>query len=137
MSGAFPLRRGYWSPRLTLGLPDIDASHRELLNELSRQQQAPDAEFAACYGRFVAQVERDFRDEEDLMESMQFVGLPSHREQHCRVLGGLHHVARQVMEGNLDAGREAVALMPGWFLLHMETMDSAMALAAQMAQADD
>jgi hemerythrin len=136
MSATSSPRRGYWSPRLTLGLPEVDATHRELLDELTRLQQAPDAEFAACYARFVAHVERDFREEEDLMEAVQFVGLPSHREQHCRVLGGLHHVARQVMEGDLDAGREAVALMPGWFLLHMETMDSAMALAAQLAQSD-
>jgi len=132
MSAAFPLRRGYWSPRLTLGLPEVDASHKALLDELTRLQQAPDAEFPACYARFVAHVERDFREEEELMESVQFSGLPSHREQHCRVLAGLHHVARQVMDGNLAAGREVVALMPGWFLLHIETMDGAMALGAQM-----
>jgi len=135
MTAAFPLRRGYWSPRLTLGLPEIDASHRALLDELTRLQRAPDAEFAESYARFVAQVERDFREEEELMEAAQFPGLPSHREQHCRVLGGLHHVARQVMSGNLDAGREVVALMPGWFLLHIETMDGAMALGTQMAPA--
>jgi hemerythrin-like metal-binding protein len=133
MSAAFPLRRGHWTPRLTLGLPAVDEAHRALLDELARLAEMPDADFAAAYGRFVAQVERDFREEESLMESTGFSGLPSHREQHARVLGGLHHVARQVMAGDLASGREVVALMPGWFLLHIETMDGALALYAQSA----
>ena len=64
------------------------------------------------------------------MERTAFPGLPAHREQHARMLGGLHHVARQVMAGNLAAGRDVVALMPGWFMLHIETMDGALAGSA-------
>lgn len=126
---------GKWAPRLTLGLPAVDAAHRDLMDALARLADMPDAEFPECYARFVAQVEKDFREEEDLMEASSFPGLPSHREQHARVLGGLHHVARQVMTGELAPGREVVALMPGWFLMHIETMDSAMALCTQGEQA--
>lgn len=128
--------KGHWAPRLTLGLPAVDAAHRDLLDELARLADMADAAFPDSYARFVAQVEKDFREEEDLMEASNFSGLPSHREQHARVLGGLHHVARQVMAGDLSAGREVVALMPGWFLLHIETMDSAMALCTQGEQAN-
>lgn len=135
MTAAMPAQKGHWSPRLTLGLPAVDAAHRDLLDELASLAAMTDAEFPASYARFVAQVEKDFREEEDLMEASNFSGLPSHREQHARVLGGLHHVARQVMAGDLTPGREVVALMPGWFLLHIETMDSAMALCTQGAQA--
>lgn len=135
MTAAIPPRRGQWAPRLTLGLPAVDDAHRELLDELSSLAALPDADFAAGYARFVAQVEQDFREEEELMEATQFPGLPSHREQHARVLGGLHHVARQVMAGDLGPGREVVSLMPGWFLLHIETMDSTMALYARSEQA--
>ena len=46
------------------------------------------------------------------------------------MLGGLHHVARQVMAGDIAAGRDVVALMPGWFMLHIETMDGALAASA-------
>jgi len=136
MSAATPLRRSHWTPRLALDMPALDAAHRELLDELSRLSDMPDEEFASGYARFVAQVERDFREEEDLMEETGFSGLPSHREQHARVLGGLHHVARQVMAGDLAPGREVVALMPGWFLLHIETMDGALALYTQRAAAN-
>ena len=133
MSAPFSQRR-YWSPRMSLGMPAVDASHRELLDELAALEQASDGEFGASYTRFVAKVERDFREEEDLMEQMAFSGLANHREQHARMLGGLHHVAIQVMAGDIGAGREVVALMPGWFMLHIETMDGALAVSALSSQ---
>lgn len=135
MKPAMAFRHRHWSPQLALGLPAVDAAHRGLLDELASLATMSDAEFPASYARFVAQVEMDFREEEALMEASLFSGLPSHREQHARVLGGLHHVARQVMDGNLAPGREAVALMPGWFELHIGTMDSAMALFVEGEQA--
>jgi hemerythrin-like metal-binding protein len=126
-AAAFPTGSRYWSPRMSLGMPSVDASHRELLDELAALVDAPDPEFADRYMRFVARVEGDFREEEDLMERTAFSGLPSHREQHARMLGGLHHVARQVMAGDIAAGRGVVALLPGWFMLHIETVDGALA----------
>jgi hemerythrin len=134
MSAPFPHRSRYWSPRLSLGMPTVDAGHRELLDELGNLEQATDADFGASYARFVARVERDFREEEELMEQMAFSGLANHREQHARMLGGLHHVARQVMAGDIRSGREVVALMPGWFMLHIETMDGALAVSALAPQ---
>jgi hemerythrin len=137
MSAAFLPRGRYWSPRMSLGVPSVDACHRELLDELAMLEDAPDKEFAASYTRFVARVERDFREEEDLMEQTAFCGLPSHREQHARMLAGLHHVARQVMAGDIASGRDVVALMPGWFMLHIETMDGALAASALLPVQED
>ena len=116
----------YWSPRMSLGMPSVDACHRDLMEQLASLEDAPDKAFAERYVHFVARVEQDFREEEDLMERAASPGLPGHREQHARMLGGLHHVARQVMAGDLAAGRNVVALLPGWFLLHIETMDGAL-----------
>ena len=117
----------YWSARMSLGVPAVDACHRELMEQLASLEDASDRAFATCYVDFVARVEQDFREEEELMEQAAFSGLPAHREQHARMLGGLHHVARQVMNGDLAAGRDVVSLLPGWFLLHIETMDGALA----------
>jgi len=63
---------------------------------------APDREFADRYVRFVGRVERDFREEEEVMERIALTGLPSHQEQHAWMLGGLHHVARQVSDAGTD-----------------------------------
>ena len=136
MSAAiFPSASRYWSSRLSLGMPAVDACHRELLDELAALVDAADRDFADRYVRFVARVERDFREEEELMERTEFIGLPSHREQHARMLGGLHHVARQVMAGDIAAGRGVVALLPGWFMLHIETVDGALAASARLREA--
>jgi hemerythrin-like metal-binding protein len=125
----------YWSPRMSLGMPSVDACHRELLDELAALVDAPDRDFADRYVGFVARVERDFREEEELMEQTAFPGLPSHREQHARMLGGLHHVARQVMAGDIAAGRGVVALLPGWFTVHIETADGALAASLLLPEA--
>ena len=132
---AFSSRGRYWSPRMSLGIPLVDACHRDLLDELAGLEDAPDRGFADCYTRFVARIEHDFREEEELMERIGFSGLPSHREQHARMLAGLHHVARQVMAGDIAAGREVVGLLPGWFTLHIETMDGALAASALLREA--
>jgi hemerythrin-like metal-binding protein len=134
-ASAFLSRSRYWSPRMSLGVPAVDDCHRELLEDLAGLEDAPDRLFPDCFVRFVARVERDFREEEELMERTAFAGLLSHREQHGRMLGGLHHVARQVMAGDIAAGREIVSLLPGWFLLHIETMDGALATSALLPEA--
>lgn len=136
MSAAdFPSRSRYWSPRMSLGMTAVDDCHRELLEELAGVEDAPDRAFADSFVRFVARVERDFREEEELMERTAFAGLLGHREQHARMLSGLHHVARQVMAGDIAAGREVVSLLPGWFMLHIETMDGALAASALLPEA--
>ena len=124
----------YWSPRMSVGMPAVDACHRELLDQIAAIEDVPDRGFTDSFVRFVASVEHDFREEEELMERISFSGLLNHREQHARMLGGLHHVARQVMAGDISAGREVVSLLPGWFMLHIETLDVALATSALLPE---
>lgn len=129
-----PFRRGYWTPKLSLGMPCLDDAHRSLLEELSLLLAARDEAFGAAFSRFVTHVESDFREEEALMEAMEYSALPTHREQHARMLGFLRQTEQRVGDGDIAAGREIAALMPGWFLLHIETMDGALALECQYIQ---
>ena len=39
-AAAFPTRGRYWSPRMSLGVPSVDACHRELLDELATLEDA-------------------------------------------------------------------------------------------------
>lgn len=121
-----------WSRDMELGVPGIDDAHKGFLKELSGVLTAPDERFGAAFLSLVATVERDFHEEEQLMEEMDYPGLPGHREQHARVLSALHHVVPQVMDGNLALGREAAELLPQWFLFHLSTMDTALAFALDL-----
>jgi len=117
-----------------LGVPSMDGSHHELLNQIGRVGVIPDAEFPDFYLSLVAKIERDFRSEELLMEDLDYDGIKTHREQHARVLGGLHHVAPRVKEGDVAIGRRAMELLPQWFLFHIATMDRSLADAVRKAK---
>lgn len=116
----------------SLGVASMDASHHVLFDELLQLLKAPDAEFARSYPSLVASIERDFREEEALMEELGLASFQAHFEQHARMLSALHHTASKVMQGEIDAGREAVELLPEWLQFHISTMDKALAEAVKL-----
>lgn len=120
-----------WLPEMSLGVPSMDASHLALMEKLGQLQDASDADFPAHYASLVARVEKDFREEEEVMEDIDYPGIRGHREQHAMLLGGLHHAAAAVMAGDVALGRKAIELLPQWFSFHIPTMDAALAFALQ------
>jgi hemerythrin len=123
-----------WSSDIALGIPSIDASHNSLLDKLAQLNTVSDADFPAYYAAMVARVESDFREEEELMEKIDFPGIRSHREQHARLLGGLHHAAATIMKGDVALGRHTIGLLPQWFAFHISTMDAVLGFALQFRQ---
>ena len=121
-----------WSQEMALGVPAMDEAHEELLNEMTELLTAQDERFAPAFMALIARFECDFREEEMLMEEIDYPGIRAHCEQHSRVLGALHHIAPRVMEGDIALGREAVELLPQWFLFHLSTMDTALAFALDL-----
>jgi hemerythrin len=125
-----------WSQDMSLGVADMDAAHKEFLEDLTALLTMPDDQFAPAFMTLIGKVEKDFHEEEELMEEMDYPGLQGHREQHARVLAALHHVAPHVMGGDLTLGREAAELLPQWFLFHLSTMDTALAFALDLDGSD-
>ena len=122
-----------WSVDMALGIASMDKSHQALLNALAQLCGANDAQFPAQFTVVVEAVETDFRDEEADMERIEFSGTRRHREEHARVLAALHHVEQRVLEGDIDQGREAIRLLPEWFLMHQASMDRKLAEALRAA----
>lgn len=125
-----------WTADMRLGLPRVDAAHESLVMELERLVHMADTGFSTAFQNLVERIERDFQEEEAMMEEMDYPGLCGHREQHARVLGALHHVAARVMDGDIAVGREALALLPQWFVMHLSTMDTALALACELCDSE-
>ncbi|MGZ8291380.1 MAG: bacteriohemerythrin [Telluria sp.] len=111
-----------WTHAMELGNPAIDAAHRNLFNEMRRLSEAPDSELEQGVARLAAHLERDFLDEEVLLESADDPGIKAHREEHARILGAMHHVE----VGSVAEAREAIRLLSEWFQAHLETMDRAL-----------
>lgn len=126
-----------WSGEMSLGVPQMDAAHERFVEDLGLLLTIRDEKFAAEFVALVARVEADFREEEQLMEDLDYPGTRAHREQHARVLGALHHVVPRVLDGDIALGREAVELLPQWFLMHLSTMDAALACTLELAQAEN
>lgn len=121
-----------WSPEMVLGIPNIDALHRALVNTLAAVSVASDENFTPLYNVLVDDMERDFYEEERQMEEIGFPDLHAHREQHARVLSAMHHAESNVASGNIAAARDVVALLPEWFTFHVSTMDAQLAIAIQL-----
>lgn len=122
-----------WSPQMSLGIAAIDSEHHAFVEQIGRLADLPDEEFGAGLYALISALEKDFRGEEVMMEKIEFPALQSHREQHARVLSALHHVVPGVMLGDLASARKAIELLPQWFLFHLSTMDTALAVAMDMA----
>jgi hemerythrin len=127
-----------WSPELCTGLAAMDELHGHFCDALSKQASLADDAFRDSYQQFVATLEQAFRTEEQWMEDIEFPSLKSHREQHARVLSALHSTQPMVMEGDLPTARKIVEkLLPEWFIFHASTMNMALAVAIQLADARD
>jgi len=123
------MERILWKPEMALGIPSVDLAHQALIAQIARLVEQPDTQFELGLPVLVEQLENDFREEERLMEEMDYPGIASHREQHARVLATLHSIAPD----DLVAARKAVFLLPLWFQVHLATMDAAFAVALQLA----
>lgn len=123
-----------WNSEFILGQKSLDAAHRGLFAALARLAALPEEEFAAGFDDTVAAVERDFRGEEALMERLDDDNLAAHREQHARVLSGLHHAAAALAEGDSKLAHQAIFLLGEWLPLHITTMDRALAASVERAR---
>lgn len=119
-----------WSSALELGNSAIDNSHRKFLDALSKVQAASDAQFGVRLFALIERMERDFLEEDALMEKIGYADTRKHREQHARVLSALHHAVPAAIAGDYGPARAAVRLLPDWFLLHLSTMDRTLCMAA-------
>lgn len=126
------MSQSLWSAETFLGIPSMDELHKALLDELAQLESVNDADFPEHFALLIAHVESDFREEEEVMEQIDFPGIRAHREEHAKLLGGLHHAAAAVMEGNVALGRHAIELLPQWFIFHISTMDTALSFAVQL-----
>ncbi|HEY8025755.1 MAG TPA: hemerythrin family protein [Burkholderiaceae bacterium] len=131
------MNKQVWLPQMTLGNGTMDASHRALMAAFSQVAASDDTTFAVDFAALTAAMETDFRDEEESMEKIDFPGIRTHREAHARVLSAMHHAMSEVQSGNFTSAREAISYLPDWFMLHITTLDAALALALELADTNE
>jgi len=117
-----------WTPQLSLGIPSLDLAHKVFLEELGQLTSMPDKAVSSRLLAVIKDMEMDFGQEEALMEKIDYPEIKIHREQHARVLSALHQVVPDVMKGDYVSFHKAFDLLPQWLVMHITTMDKALAL---------
>lgn len=115
-----------WDERYTLGVAEMDATHRDFVELADALLVAGDDEFPALFAELHDHTRRHFDNEGKLMKSCRFPAIGEHHSEHLRVLGELAHFSRGVAAGRLGMARNYVKGLPEWFATHLATMDSAL-----------
>ncbi len=112
---------------MLIGIPAIDDCHQAVLQLTSRIAHCDKHEVMETFRTVIATLEKTFDHEQQLMEEFNFPVLKCHMEQHARVLASLHHLHRDVMDGDYACARRVAGeLLPEWFHLHRATQDAAL-----------
>ena len=119
------MKQSTWLPEWTVGHGAIDAAHQALFDQMVLLLSEKDSELVDGILALTDKLERDFREEETLMEGLDFPDLRSHREEHAKVLSALHHVDPD----DAAVAREVLELMLQWFPAHVATLDAALVVA--------
>lgn len=114
------------------GVLVMDILHRQVDDALHAALAADDHAFLPRFCALVAVMEDAFSIEESWMSDIDYPAIKSHREQHARVLSGMHHVHASLLAGDVCTARKVVAcLLPDWLTLHVATLDTALAMYLQ------
>jgi len=111
------------------GVLVMDMLHHQVDDALDAALTSDDNAFLPRFRVLVAVLEDAFATEESWMEDVDYPATRRHREQHARVLSGMHHVHCSLMAGDIGVARKVVAcLLPDWLKLHGATLDTALAM---------
>jgi hemerythrin-like metal-binding protein len=118
--------------RLSTGDEQLDAGHAALLAAIAAASEARDETLAPAFIDLVDTLENQFRHEEGLMEIIGLPSIHSHREQHMRVLTALR-LAESALALEPWLARHATSLLSDWLEWHVQTQDTVLALALDLA----
>ena len=111
-----------------VGYSAIDSDHREFVSLINQLDAASNADFPALFKQLFEHTEQHFAMENQLMTEHGFPAETEHRGEHVRVLGEIKQFQSRVDKGMIAFGRAFLQeRLSQWFLLHIMTMDSALA----------
>jgi hemerythrin-like metal-binding protein len=115
--------------RHTLGMDEMDKTHREFIAQVAALIAADNAEFPPLFQALVNHTREHFTAEGLLMRASKYKGLPEHESEHHRVLGELQQLNRTLKRGHLPLVRAYVKEgLPEWFDTHLAMMDAALVM---------
>jgi len=118
-----------WREEFTIGLPDVDHEHRELIAMINALHEslgpAADVErIIAALGEIQARIAAHFALEEREMRRLDYISVTEHKDDHERLLDDIMEITDAV-ESPADYDPEAFGQrLSRWFTDHFRTHDA-------------
>ena len=121
---------------LELGIPTVDAEHREQLDRMVRLHQAilgggePET-IADDLESLTDYLDAHFTSEQILMREQAYPDYGSHLREHDTAVEILRNLEARVRSGDANASAELLSALKGWLVSHIDRADRALATYLQ------
>src|SRR5579863_4387878 len=120
-----------WSTSHAVFVPEIDDEHKEIVEDLSRVQQAlagnaPSSEIRKLTQRLALSIAGHFAHEERLMRAARYESLRWHRQQHNAARKRVRQLVLGMEQGEPNAGLHLVEYLTDWLHMHTRLADRMM-----------
>lgn len=118
-----------WRDEFSLGIPEVDHEHRELVRSINSMHQVLDrapsaAEVSSALGEIHAQIAAHFALEEKNMQERRYPAYAEHKRDHELLLDEIREIMDEC-EQELPYDRAAFgAKLNAWFEKHFSTHDA-------------
>ena len=119
-----------WTPELSVGFPDIDNQHEELLNRFNRLQEAcredrGREEVRRLFDFLDHYVLQHFTDEERIMLDAHYPDIMLHQQEHLELITKLRKLKRQMHEYSISSSLviEITQTLFDWVVNHIQSTD--------------
>jgi hemerythrin len=117
---------------IVLGVPDLDAEHREQLAWMNRlgaaiAAGAEPAEIADDLEALIGYLEAHFMSEQILMREEAYPAFQSHDREHDEAVALLRKILESHAAGDVNAMQALLQALTGWLVAHIHTSDRALA----------
>ena len=117
-----------WTPEMSVGVPELDADHRilvDLINKLADAQDVNDAGvIESVLDRLAIYIDEHFQREEAYMESAGYPQLPEHRQKHRALTAQVEQIRLDFFLGNRDSiGEYTLVFLKEWLRQHILVED--------------
>lgn len=119
-----------WSSKLEMGIAEIDAQHRQLIDIAARVVEAVREKLGTLGVDELVQELRDytvvhFREEEERMDQLRYPGHGAHHIEHERLKHQVKQWQHDIYVKDMVTVDEVLVFMRGWLLDHILQSDMA------------
>jgi hemerythrin-like metal-binding protein len=119
-------------PSIDLGVPELDAEHREQLVRMNHLVAAiaegrPPGSVAGELESLVGYLEAHFLSEQIVMREQAYPGYDAHQQEHDEAITLMRRLQERYLAGDLAASEELMRALRGWLVGHIQSADRLLA----------